>query len=100
VERLTVGEIGGYQFALTCAHCGARLQHRADGAVTTRGATALGECTECRALWRVDVRLACLREPAARTTTAGRHHWDATAPFAGLIRTIMQAEDELAADRD
>tara|TARA_R110000868_G_scaffold135832_1_gene348460 strand:+ start:2376 stop:2666 length:291 start_codon:yes stop_codon:yes gene_type:complete len=91
----------GYEFPLTCAHCGGALRHQADGTVTKRAAAALGECTECRAMWRVDVRLSCVREPVVaggkrRVWSLEDHPQDMTAPFAGLIRLLMQAEDELA----
>jgi hypothetical protein len=86
----------GYEFALTCAHCGGALRHQADGIVTKRAAAALGECTGCRAVWRVDVRLSCVREAQTRLGSLEEHPWDETAPMAGLIRLLMQAEDELA----
>jgi len=91
----------GYEFPITCAHCGGALRHKADGTVTKRAAAALGECTECRAMWRVDVRLSCVREPVTpggkkRVWSLEDHPWDESAPFAGLIRLMMQAEDELA----
>jgi len=91
----------GYQFMLTCAHCGGTLRHKADGTVTKRAVAALGECTGCRAVWRVDVRLSCVREPVVaggkrRVWSLEDHPQDETAPFAGLIRLIMAVEDELA----
>lgn len=90
-------DITGYRFTIGCAHCGSNLTHRADGAVTTRAAAALGECVQCRAMWRVDVRMACVREPQKRLGSLEQHPWDRTAPFAGLIANLMEAEDELAA---
>jgi hypothetical protein len=90
--------MSGYQFQVRCAGCGNELAHTADGVVTTRHTCALAECVECRALWRVDVRMACVREPQPRLRAFDNSPvaWDETAAGAGLIRLIMATEDELA----
>jgi hypothetical protein len=84
----------GYQFAVSCPGCGGSIHHQADGKVTVRAVAAVGECANCRAWWRVDVRLSCVREAQQRLGSLEEHPWNEDAPGAGLIRLIMAVEDE------
>jgi hypothetical protein len=86
----------GYQFAVSCPGCGGSIHHQADGKVTARAVAAVGECANCRAWWRIDVRLSCVREAQQRLGSLEEHPWNEQAPGADLIRLIMAVEDELA----
>lgn len=54
----------GYAFTATC-HCGALLEHLADGVPTPTSSRAMTRCTECCAEYVLEVRLIQTRHTRA-----------------------------------
>jgi hypothetical protein len=86
--------VNGYTFAVTCPRCGGPLEHCATGRPTIGASRAVADCDRCRRAWVIAVAVGEAPYTPRRQVPEGpleRGEWDESAPFAPLIKALMEA---------
>jgi NAD-dependent SIR2 family protein deacetylase len=82
----------GYQFTVTCRHCGALLDHDAGTRGNVSRVAAVAHCTECGSTYRLDITLSVLNGPAIRDTMPDVACRNPDAVGAPLINALLEAQ--------